>query len=234
MHQLHGVGHLVHVLVLRRALRGEGEHRHARVEAQQRLAGLRGSDRDVGQLFAGRIDVHGAVAEHQHAVVAVLLILHFHQEAGRNGLDARGALDDLQRRTQHVAGGVDRARDHRVRVAHLEHHRAVEQRVLQAQLGGLLQRHALLLADMEKLLGVRSGLLARRRIGDGNAGQVNAQLGGLRLDLGLRAHQRDLGQTQLHNLLRGLHGARLSALSQHDVLHIGGSFRSDFVNDRHL
>lgn len=26
----------------------------------------------------------------------------------------------------------------------------------------------------------------------------------------------------------------LSALSQHDVLHIGGSFRSDFVNDRHL
>ena len=234
MHQLHGIGHLVHVLVLRRALRGEGEHRHARVETQQRLTGLRGSDRDVGQLFAGRIDVHGAVAEHQHAVVAVLLILHFHQEAGRNGLDARGALDDLQRRTQHVAGGVDRARDHRVRVAHLEHHRAVEQRVLQAQLGGLLQRHALLLADMEKLLGVRSGLLARRRIGDGNAGQVNAQLGGLRLDLGFRAHQRDLGQTQLHNLLRGLHGARLSALSQHDVLHIGGSFRSDFVNDRHL
>ena len=87
---------------------------------------------------------------------------------------------------------------------------------------------------MEKLLGVRSGLLARRRIGDGNAGQVNAQLGGLRLDLGFRAHQRDLGQTQLHNLLRGLHSARLSALSQHDMLHIGGSFRSDFVNDRHL
>ena len=67
-----------------------------------------------------------------------------------------------------------------------------------------------------------------------HAGQVNAQLGGLRLDLGLRAHQRDLGQTQLHDLLRGLHGARLAALSQHDVLHIGGGFRSDFVNDRHL
>ena len=234
MHQLHGVGNLVHVLMLRGALRGEGQHRHTRIHAQQRLAGLRGRNGDIRQLLAGRVDVHGAVAEHQHAVVAVLLVLHFHQEAGRNGLDARGTLDDLQCRTKHIAGGVDRAGDHRVGVAHLEHHRAVEQGVLQAQLSRLFKGHALLLADMEKLLGIRGGLLARRRIGNADTGQVNAQLGGLRLDIGLRANQRDLRQAQLDDLRRRLNGARLGALSQHDVLDVGGSLRSDFVNDRHL
>ena len=87
---------------------------------------------------------------------------------------------------------------------------------------------------MEKLLGIRGGLLARRRIGNADTGQVNAQLGGLRLDIGLRANQRDFRQAQLDDLRRRLNGARLGALSQHDVLDVGGSLRSDFVNDRHL
>ena len=91
------------------------------------------------------------------------------------------------------------------------------------------------------LMGAVSGFAVTHATGSFELGFLAGMGVGLLLGLlfafftiGLRANQRDLGQTQLHNLLRGLHGARLAALSQHDVLHIGGSFRSDFVNDRHL
>ena len=87
---------------------------------------------------------------------------------------------------------------------------------------------------MEQRLSVGSGLLARRRIGNRHAGQIDAQLGGLRLDLRLRAHEGDLRQTQLHDLRRRLHGTRLAALRQHHMLDVRSRFGSDFVNDRHL
>ena len=49
MHQLHGVGNLVHVLMLRRALRGEGEQRNLRVDAEElcRAGGLDGHFRQL-------------------------------------------------------------------------------------------------------------------------------------------------------------------------------------------
>ena len=87
---------------------------------------------------------------------------------------------------------------------------------------------------MEERLGIGGRLLARRRISDGHAGQIDAQLGSLRLDLGLRADEGDLRQAQLHNFGSRLHGTRFAALSQHHMLDVRSRFGSDFVNDRHL
>ena len=91
------------------------------------------------------------------------------------------------------------------------------------------------------LMGAVSGFAVTHATGSFELGFLAGMGVGLLLGLlfafftiGLRANQRDLRQAQLDDLRRRFNGARLGALSQHDVLDVGGSLRSDFVNDRHL
>ena len=113
------------------ALGGEAQHGNLRVDAEG-LGGLGGLDGDLGQLLRSRerdltgglvdvvliVDVDGAVAHGEHLVAAD------HDEAGAHEVGALLGLDELQRRTDGVRGGVGRAAEQGVGHAHLHEHGA--------------------------------------------------------------------------------------------------------------
>mgnify|MGYP007077728068 CR=1 FL=1 len=133
----------VHVRPLAGAEGGVGEHADLGLDAE-RLGGHGGLQRDLRELFGVRVEVDGAVGEHGHVV------LEAHQEgAGDEPLPGLG-LDDLQRRTHGVCGGVDRAGHQTIGVTEHDEHRAEIARVGQL-LAGLLFGHALLGAQLAQL-----------------------------------------------------------------------------------
>ncbi len=227
-----GFLNLGHVVMLGAALSGEAQHSHARLNAGQAARRIRRTQSNVGQLLGIGIDVNGAVGKDHDAVVAVFGLGGLHQEAGRNGLHAGLGLDDLKRRAQHIAGRMDRAGNQAVGIAHLDHHHAVVHRIGH-QLGRLLLRHALGLAQLIQLLGIGRRLLGRRGVNDFHAAQAHIELFCHSLDLGRVAQHDHLGQTGLGNLRSRLNVTLLFALGQHDALHIGRSLRLDLVNNRH-
>ena len=139
-------------------------------------------------------------------------------------------LDDLQRRAQHIAGGMDRAGDEAVGVARLDHHHAVVHRILD-QLGRLLLGHALGLAQLVEQAGVGRALVRSRRVDDLDAVEARAVGGGL--DLLRIAQQRQLREALARDDRRRLRVARLLALGQDDVLHVGLGLGLDLIDDCH-
>ena len=225
-----GFLNLGHVVVLGGALGGEAQHGHAGLDAGQRAGRFRRADGDVGQRFRVGIDVHGAVGEDHHAVVAVGLVRALHQEAGGHGLDAGLGLDDLQRRAQHVGGGMDRAGDQSVRVAGLDHQDAVVHGILD-HFGGLLGGHALGLAQLVEDVGVFRALVGGRGIDDLDAVQRRA-VGGLTNLLGV-AQQGQFGEAFLRDDRGGLRVAGLFTLGKNDVLDVGLGLCLNLINDCH-
>ena len=113
------------------ALGGEAQHGDLRIHAED-LGSLGGLDGDLGQLLRGGegdltgglvdvvliVDVDGAVAHGEHLVAAD------HDEAGAHEVGALLGLDELQRRTDGVRGGVGRAAEQGIGHAHLHEHGA--------------------------------------------------------------------------------------------------------------
>ena len=225
-----GFLHLGDQVVLGRALGGEGEHGHARLDTRQRAGAICRAQSDAGQLLGVGVDVHGAVGKDHHAIVAIGLVRALHQEAGRHGLDAGLGLDDLQSRAQHVARGVDGAGNEAVRVAHLHHHHAVVHGILD-QFRGLLGGHALGLAQLVERRGVLFALVRGPGVDDLKALQRRARRHFL--DLCRIAQQRQGGDALRNDLHRGLYVAALLALGQHDVLDVGLRLCLDLVDKRH-
>ena len=138
--------HLVRIVVFGGAVGGVGEHGHHGFGADKGFPGLGGVDGDVRKLLRVRLDLQAAVAEQERAVLAVLAVGDHHDEEAADQLHARGGFEDLQAGTQHVAGGMAGAGDHAVGAAGLYHEHAEEQHVAHL-LGGLLEGHALMLAQ---------------------------------------------------------------------------------------
>ena len=108
------------------------------------VGGLRGRDRDVGELLGGRVGVDRAVAVDEHAVGEA------HEEHGRHDRDARPRLDDLERRADRVRGRVRGAGDHAVGEPEVHHHRA--------EVGDVLHQVARLV-DGDALVGAQPRVL---------------------------------------------------------------------------
>ena len=139
--------HLVRVVVFGGAVGGVGKHCHHGLGAHEGFPGLRGVHGDVRELLGVGLDLQAAVAEQEGAVLAVLAVGDHHDEEAADQLHARGGFEDLQAWAQDVAGGVAGARDHAVGAAGFHHEHAEEQHVAHL-LGGLLEGHALVLAQL--------------------------------------------------------------------------------------
>ena len=231
--QLGGFLHLGHVIMLGAALGREGKHGHTGVDIHQLLAGGSAGDGDSRQFFRRGVGDHGTVTEDHHAVVAPLVIGNFHDKAAGNYLDAGGRLDDLQRGAQHIAGGIDRAGHHAVRVAGLEHYSAEVQRVAGHQLGGLFGRHTLGLAQFVKQVGITGGLFAGLGVDDIHAGQIGAGFSGDFLHFVDVAQQGHFGNALIGDFPGRLNGTGLGALRQNDMHDLTLGFGFDFINRRH-
>ena len=144
------------------ALRREGQQRDLRVDAEE-LCRAGGLDCDLSQLLCGReghfagclvngiliVDVDGAVA---HAVLFVVAVLVLAEEDEGRGHQMRAflRLDQLQRRTDGIGGGIGRAAEQCVGLAHLDKHGA-EIIALGECLAAVFLRH-LALAQFDHLL----------------------------------------------------------------------------------
>ena len=207
---------LVDVVMLCAALRGERQHCDARVHAAKRLCARRGRDRDLGKLFGRRVDVDRAVRKDHQTVVAVLLVRDLHDEEARNRVDAGLHLDDLQPRTERIAGGVDRAGNEAVALAVLNHHRGEEQRILD-HIGCLFGCDALCLAHLIEAVDVKLIIRMRFGIDRVDAFERYVELLRNRFDLFALAEQRDLCNTFCRDAGCRLHGAFFGSFWQQDV-----------------
>ena len=206
---LHGGGHGFHVRARTGGASGVAQHRHLRLDTELR-GGLRGHGGDLRQLVGGGVRVHGAVAEcPQHAV-------HDHQEDGANHRGTRRGLDDLERGLNGVRGRVSRAGDHTVGDALVDHHRRVVADVLHG-LARLLQRDALVLAQLGELGGELLQLVALARVGQSGTGKVQPQLLGAAGDVVRVAQDGQLAHFGAQQLVGGGEDAVVLAFRQHDV-----------------
>ena len=176
---LAGVAHLVDVLALAGAERGVAQESDLGIDAED-LRALDGLAADLDQLVLGGLDVDGAVRHGQHLVLTGRGGTD-HDEAGGDDVAAGLGLDELQRGTHGVRGGVGRAAEQAVGHAHLDEHGAEVVALLQ-RVAALLGRH-LALAQLDHLLDHRVHLGIVRGIGDLGAADVEAGVLGGRGDL---------------------------------------------------
>ena len=205
--------------MLGRALRREAQHGHARIlEACHRLGGLSRADGNLCQLVGIGHGRHSHVAYDHHAVLAILRLLRDEQHGTAHAGDARGALDDLQRRTQRVARGRERTRNLTVGTLGLDDHATQVERVLH-QFAGLLDGHALLLAQLSQQLGILLAAGVVQRVDDGGLVDVGESiLLGIGLDALRITNEDDVGQFVGQHAVGGAQGALLFGLGQHDAL----------------
>ena len=217
------------------ALRREGEHRHARLgKAGHAPGGLCRADGDLRQLLGVRSRGHGHVADHEHAVLAVLRGLGDHQHRAAHAGDAGGALDDLQGRAERLAGGGEGAADLAVGIAALDDQAAEVERI-EDGLAGHLEGHALLLAELEEELCVFFGLVAGLGIDDGSlVDMLEAQLGRIGEDFLAVADQDDVGKAVGDGAVGRGDGALLEGFREHDALPVGLGTRDNLVNEGHI
>ena len=136
------VAHLVNGLALTGTLGGVGQQCNAGIDAKD-LGGVGSLDGGLNNLILGRINVDGAVA-HGDALVTA------HQdEAGADGLDARLALDELQRGADGIGGRIGGTAQQAVSFAHLDKHGAKV--VALGQSGAALLVGHLALAQLDHL-----------------------------------------------------------------------------------
>lgn len=108
-------------------------------------------------------------------------------------------------------------------------------RVLRHQLGRLLQRHALLLAQLEELLRDKPGVFSQVA---GSTMETPDRFTpnscALASTSALAPDQRHLRKLLLDDLRGRLHRTWLRTLGQHDVLDVGSRLRLNLFNDRHV
>ena len=148
-----GLDHLVCHRVLRRALGREREHGDARLDIEQRAAGLGRGHRDLGQLRGRRIDHHRRIGEDHRAVRAERPVRHDHHHHRRDDAEARLQPDRNQRRTHRVRRRIGRARHRSVGLPRAHHHVSEIERIENLPLR-LVERHALRPPQLIELLRV--------------------------------------------------------------------------------
>ena len=232
---LAGVAHLGDGLALAGALRGIAQERDLRVHAEYAgaLDGLAG---DLHQLVLAGIDVDGAVRHGQNLVLAGGGAAD-QDEAGRDDVVARLRLDQLQRRTDGIRGGIGRAAQQAVGNAHMNQHGT--------EIVGLLQRGAALflghlaLAQRHHLLDHLLHALIGLRIDDPRAADIEAGFLGGGLDLLLVADQDGFQEGCRQQAGPGLKDARVRTLREYDGLGVlfqrcDQRFKHSGSSDQHI
>ena len=208
------------------ALGGEAQHGDLRIHAED-LGGLGGLDGDLRQLLRSGegdltgglvdvvliVDVDGAVAHGEHLVAA------HHDEAGAHKVGALLGLDQLQRRTDGVRGGIGRAAEQCIGHAHLHEHGAEVVALL--EVGAHVLHFHLALAQVEHALRHLVHLVIGGGIDDLETLDVKAA------GLGRSLHVLDIAdkdRRQEAALLQagsGLEDAGVGALGVDDLARIG-------------
>ena len=193
------------------ALARERQHRHARGRLHERRPAARRLHGDLSELVGAGVGVEGAVGEEEGAVLAIGAVGQGNLKERGHERHARGTLENLQRRPEHVAGGVAGARDHAVGVAQLDHHDAEVELVVKRGACGL-EGHALLGAKLGQGAGVALALGGGAVVDHGDAGDADL--------VGVAQHD-GAGDALRGDLGCRLQGSRIVALGQDDALGVG-------------
>jgi len=126
---------------------------------------------DFAQLLCIRIDVERAVAHDEQPAVAVLAIGHVHDKRRRDKFGARSGAQNLEGRSKGIGRTVACARNHTVSIVKVDHH-DTEVADVEHLLACLVKSHALLGAQLGKLLRIPLELVARCRIDNGHAVKI--------------------------------------------------------------
>ena len=222
--------HLSNEIVLRTALRGEGQKSNSRLfDTAQNTCSLSSRYSDLSGLLRCRTRINDAVGIDQKSVFTEVFIRAFHQEAARYDGHSRLCLDDLKCRTEHVACGVYRTRDEAVCIAELDHHDSEVHRI-RNQFLRIFLGDPLCFSQLEKRLCVVVKSLTLRRIDDRDTFDIRALLGcRFRNSFG-RSDQDRLCKAFLLNDLRRLYGALLVAFGKNDLLYVCLCFCTDLLN----
>ena len=170
--QLGRFHYFVYDFVFRRTFGGEAQHSYLRVDSGHGFGCAGGTNGNLSQLSCIGYRGDGYVAHNQNAVLSVVGSFSEQQHCSGNAGDARGCLDDLQGRTQYVAGRVTCAGQLSVGIAGLNHQATVEQGILHF-LVGFFYRHAFFLTQFEKQLGIFFFFRAGSRVYDSSLGYVS-------------------------------------------------------------
>ena len=226
--------HLVAHLMLCTAFRRERKHGHARVgKASHRACGLRRAYGNLCQLSGIRHRSDGHVANHENAVLTVLRGLGDHQHGATYAGDARRALDNLEGRTQRVAGCAERTGYLSVGIAALDDE-ASEIEGVEHLLLSLLQSHALLLPQFEEQLGIFFAFLTRGRVNQRSLVDVlQSELVGQCVDLVDIAEQDEVGKVIGQRLVSCGECTLLRCFREDDALLVAFCARNNFVNQVH-
>ena len=155
-----------------RAHGGVGEHGHARLLIHESAPRLRGCEGNFGKLIGVGIDVEAAVGKEERTVFAKLRFVRAHNEERGNKLGSRSGLDDLERRSERVGGGVAGAGNKAVGIAHLDHHGGKIGIVVHG-FASLLNGDAFACAQLGKFLRISFMTLIGGRAYNGCTGNVN-------------------------------------------------------------
>ena len=229
MRDLHGIDDLVDDIyalacrlidgILGRALGGIAQHGHVRLlNAGNGLGSLSCGVGDLGELVSSGVRRDGHITHDNDTIVAVLRLGHEQHGAAHAG-DAGGALDDLQRRAQGVACSAQRATDLTVSVAALDDHASKIEIVVEHELAGLVDSHALLLTELSELLGILLGLVEMERIDDlGLADVLQTPFFCLLLDMSGVADKNDVGDVVGKHMVGCFQCALFLSLRKNDAL----------------
>ena len=172
MSQLCGLHNLVNNLMLGATLGREAQHCHTRLGyACNRLCCACCAHSDLCQLVSIGHRCNGNVAHHDHAVLTILLLVGDEQHGTAHACDAGSTLDNLQCRAQGVARCAEGTADLSVGTFGLDDHASQVERVLN-ELAGLLNGHALLLAQLSQQGSILLTLRIVQRVDDGSLVEV--------------------------------------------------------------
>ena len=210
---LAGVAHLVHVLALAGAEGGVAEERDLGIDAED-LGALRSLHGDLHQLVLAGLDIDGAVTHGQHIVVAGSGGTD-QDEAGGDDLVTRLGLDQLEGGTDGIGGGVGRAAQQGVGLAHGHQHGAEVVALLQSS-AALVLGH-LALAQLHHLGHHGLHVLIVLGIDNDRAADVEAGVLGGGPDSLLIAHQHGGQECTGQQAGGGLQDTGVGSLCEHDL-----------------
>ena len=210
LHQLGGLADQVCIGALAAVHGAVAEHGDTARQAKG-LSGVVALHGDSGKFFGGGVQVDSAVA------VDVSLAGHAHKEHRAYGLDAGGALDNLQGRAQGVCGRMNSARHKAIHLAHLEHHGS-KHHVVGKGGAGLVFGHALRLAEFHQGRHILFSHLCSRFDNLDIGGEFYALFLGHLENLILLADENGDGDLAVDHQLCSLHSAGFGTFGQNNAL----------------
>ncbi len=187
-------------------------------DAGDGLGSLCGGEGNLCQLVGCGVRGNSDVTHH-HDTVGTVLRLGDEQHGTAHAGDAGSAFDNLQGGAQRVASGAEGTGDLTVGVARLDNHAAQIEVVVQHELAGLVDGHALLLTELSQLLGILFGLVEVQRVDDTGLVDVGqSPLLSLFKDVVTVADKDDVGNVVGQHAVSGFQCALFLSLRQHDAL----------------